>query len=99
MFRPEVAIDFVNFLKANDALERFDRNLSKKAPYNLILYLDVPHNIIGTAFMWGRTIEGSLYWGHLDEMWRELSYTKYSGTYYIDDLINEKFSGYYKWLE
>lgn len=62
---------FIKFLKENNALEAFERNLKdfKKITIDDYLNSHDKEGYIDTAFAWSDTDEGGAYWKHIQEMW------------------------------
>lgn len=63
---------FIAFLKKHKALTAFKRNLKQDRDKILTDWLIIctnPERYIGSAFHWGTTPEGTMYWYDLNEKW------------------------------
>ena len=64
---------FINFLKTNDALEKFERNFElDRKEKNIKEYIKRVRSplLIRAAFGWELTLEGGGYWKELDDKWK-----------------------------
>lgn len=65
---------FFSFLKQQNAYDSFVANFSEDD--GIEAYLEELHSehqyYVTDAFIWGRSGEGSAYWGEISERWQEL---------------------------
>lgn len=63
--------DFVQFLKDNDCLEKFNAN-SKTSAENMTSIYIIKSLYISTAFSWEPTPEKYTFWKDINEKWKKL---------------------------
>lgn len=93
MFRPEIAKDFIIFLKENDILLEFNRNLKiGREKYDLLRLYRNPHHMITLAFEWHATKEGHHFWVEFHNKWYDIVVNKYdTDTFHTNELMRSIF--------
>jgi hypothetical protein len=80
---------FINFLKENNAYEKFDVNLKRKNKNIWTLFhKEYPMDYIGRGFDWDPTQEGSKYWRDLHYKWSEILKKMYWDKKYVNENNN-----------